>query len=179
MAPDHPEIAGPSYRFDRRLGDLLFRLSRGRFIRRRFGGGEERLQLVVGEADHLQIEVTGLEFGQFAPQDLIIPTSALGEPVIGDYQRAPLEFGQVREHNHRHLGHPKLARRQNPGMPGDDHVIGAHQDRVCPAKLPDGGRHLGDLLLGVGAGVARKRQQLGEPPEFDLCGNIHQINRMG
>jgi len=63
-------------------------------------------------------------------------------------------------------------------VPGDDPVVGADQHRVGPAKLADGGRHLGDLLVGMDAGVARTRQQLLDAPELDLRGKMHQLIRV-
>ena len=78
------------------------------------------------------------------------------------------------EHDDRDMLQPQLPGSQHPRMAGDNPVIRTDQDRTSPAKLPDGGRHLGDLRLGMRARVPCERQQLVHCPEFDFGREMHQ-----
>ena len=54
----------------------------------------------------------------------------------------------------------ELLRGREPPVAGDDHAITAREDRVGEAELADRGRDLCDLLLAMGAGVARVRNKI-------------------
>lgn len=92
------------------------------------------------------------------------------------------------EHDGRHLGQPKLPGRRHTAMAGDDAVLFVDQHRIGKAELADRRRDLRDLLLAMGAGVARVgneitglaigdlqpgafRQGLGQRPGLDVRHN--------
>jgi len=60
-------------------------------------------------------------------------------------------------------------------MAGDNHAFAVYQDGVCPPKLPDTGRHSGDLLVRMGPRIPRVRHQRANRPKLDLRGEIHTI----
>ena len=94
--------------------------------------------------------------------------------VVGDHQRAPLHRRQVRQHDHRSLGQSQLARRHDPAVAGDDHAVVADQHRVHETELGDRSGDLRHLLLGMGAGVARVRDQSLERPALDRMGKLRR-----
>jgi hypothetical protein len=71
---------------------------------------EQALDLAGGKAGHVQVETDVGEVGQFQHQQRLIPTGIEGDSVVGDHQRALLRRTQVRQFDHRHLGHAEPAR---------------------------------------------------------------------
>ena len=59
-----------------------------------------------------------------------------------------LPWVQVHE-AHRYLGHPKLQRCLQPGMPGDDLPVWAGDDGSCEPEPLDGLDHLWDRVVVV------------------------------
>jgi hypothetical protein len=93
--------------------------------------------------------------------------------VVGDNQRPPLRLAQMIEHDHRHLVQAQLPRRLQARVAGDDHAVGADQDRICPAELHDRRRDLGHLLVCVRARIAREGDQTLNGPTLDLDVEVH------
>ena len=157
MRADGPDVARAGYRRGRNLRHVVGVVRR--FVIRRFGfwffcGGQQVLQFTVLEAGECQL-VSGLgQLGQFQRQHLLIPARIQRQPVVGNDVGALLHGGQVRQFDHRHLGHAQLVRRRQPPVSRDDAVVAIDQDRVRPAVLDNAGRDLGDLRFGVRARVA-------------------------
>ena len=66
----------------------------------------------------------------------------------------------------RHLGEPKLARRRQAAVAGNDVAVVADQDRIGEPERPDAACDLGDLRVAVRARIARRRHQPIERPEL-------------
>jgi hypothetical protein len=80
----------------------------------------------------------------------------------------------VLEADHRHLGYPELAGRQQPTVAGEYPGVLVDQDRVSPAELRHRGRDLIDLRVRVCARVALVRVQLLDRPQHDTVGERDQ-----
>ncbi len=157
-----PQIAGAADRIGRRLGRLV-----GVVVRLELHG-QQPVEFGVIEAEQIEVEGILLQRSQLGRQHLVVPARVGRDLVVGDHQRAPLRRRQVRQHDHRRLGQSQLARGQHPAVAGNDHAVVADQHRVDEAELGDRSRDLRHLLLGMGAGIARVRDQSLERPALDL-----------
>ena len=130
----HPDIAGHGDRGLRRLRHRVFVGVAGVDL---FRVAEQILDLLVGEADDVEIEAVLLERLQFDAQHLLIPSGVERQPVVGQNKRAPLRFGQMVEDDDRDFGHAQFAGGQQAGVAGDDDPIGAGKNWVRPPELGD------------------------------------------
>jgi hypothetical protein len=80
------------------------------------------------------------------------------------------------QNDHRRFREAELARGHDPAVAGDDHAIIADQHRVHEAELGDRSRDLRHLLIGMGAGIARVRDQSLERPSLDVLRKF-QVHR--
>ena len=88
--------------------------------------------------------------------------SAVGRrDFAGDDALFALSAPQVRQDDDGDFLHPQYAGSQEARVAGDHTTIAIHQDRTCPPELPDAGRNLGNLLIGMRPGVPCIRQQAG------------------
>ena len=149
---------GSRHRLGRRLRDLVLALDRAA---RRLDVVEQLVQLGVGEADQVQVELELVQRLELGAQQLLVPAGVLGDAVVGDHQRPALRVGEVVEDDRRDLRHPEPLRRQEPAVSGDDDAVAADQDRVGEPELGDRGGDLRDLLVGVGPGVPLVGAELG------------------
>ena len=76
------------------------------------GSARRHIQLLVGEADDIEVEVFLLERLQLDAQHLLVPPGVERQLVVGQHERAPLRLGEVVEDDHWHFGNAELARRQ-------------------------------------------------------------------
>ena len=129
--------------------------------------GHQRADLFVAEAHEVEIEARCFDRLHLLAKNLLVPPGVHGQFVVGDHQGPALRLRQVSEHDDRHLGHAQLARRQHPGVAGNNHAVGPDQNRVCPAELHDRCRDLSHLGLRMRARVAGKRQQIPDRPQLD------------
>ena len=116
VTSDQPHIPGHRNRLRGRFGNRFFLDSGGGL---RFGAAKQHDEFLVGEPHQRQVEAIRPERLQYAPQQFIVPPGVEGELVIGDYQRTALRRREVRQHDHRHLGHLQLLaarRRAWPAM---------------------------------------------------------------
>ena len=96
---------------------------------------QQPLELGRVEADQVEIEALVPEPRQLRRQQLLAPAGLQGQLVVGDQVRPLLRLAQVLEPDHRHLGEPELAGRQQPAVAGEDAALLVDQDRVGPAEL--------------------------------------------
>jgi hypothetical protein len=157
MPAQHPGVAEPADGVLRRLGHEV---RVGQPVAR---VDQELPDLVGPEARQVEVEAKISQVAQFDAQQLLVPPRVEGEPVVGEDIRALLRLGEMRQLDHRHLGHAELARGQQPAVPGDDAALAIHQNGVGEAELTDRGGYLRHLHVAVGAGVARIRDQLLHP----------------
>jgi hypothetical protein len=78
------------------------------------------------------------------------------------------------EADHRHLGEPELARRQQATVASEDAGVLVDQDRVGPAEFDHRRRDLVDLRVAVRARVALIRAQALNRPQLDPIGERDQ-----
>ena len=166
-----PEVARLADRLLRRLRDLVLGL-----IARRLAVGERQQPLQLGgvEADQVEVEALVPQPRQLLRQQRVVPAGLQGELVVGDQVRPLLRLAEVLEPDHRHLGEPELARREQPAVAGEDAALLVDQDRVGPAELDHRGRDLIDLRLAVRARVALVRAQAVDRPQLDPVGERDQ-----
>ena len=138
----------------------------------KFKPRQQFVQLSLVKADHVQIEVFVAQCRQFRGQHGVVPPGVFRDPVVGKDQRPALGFGQMVEHDHGHLVQAKGLRCHQPSVPGDDHIVLADQDRVGETKLGDRCRDLGDLIGGMGSGVADVGHQSRGLHHVDLQGVV-------
>jgi hypothetical protein len=153
MPAQHPGVAEPADGVLRRLGHEV---RVGQPVAR---VDQELPDLVGPEARQVEVEAKISQVAQFDAQQLLVPPRVEGEPVVGEDIRALLRLGEMRQLDHRHLGHAELARGQQPAVPGDDAALAIHQNGVGEAELTDRGGYLRHLHVAVGAGVARVGHQ--------------------
>jgi hypothetical protein len=63
---------------------------------------------------------------QFHAKKFLVPPSVESQLIVSNHECAPLRFGQMPEHDHRHFFHARFPRGEKPGMPCDDTVIGVN-----------------------------------------------------
>ena len=126
------------------------------------------------EADQVEVEALVPQPSQLLRQQRVVPAGLQGELVVGDQVRPLLRLAEVLEADHRHLGEPELARREQPAVASQDPGVLVDQDRVGPAELDHRGRDLIDLRLAVRARVALVRAQAVDRPELDPLGERDQ-----
>jgi hypothetical protein len=100
---------------------------------------------------NLEIEVD--ERLQLDGQDLAVPASLLGEPVVGQHVGAFLGVREVRQPQGLDLIQPKELCGLDPTMAGNDLAGIVDKDRVSEAEALDAVSNLPDLLFRMGAGV--------------------------
>jgi hypothetical protein len=111
-------------------------------------------EVLVVETGNGEMEVLVLQCLQFQLQELFVPTCGLRQPVVGENVSPTLGLAEVIEDDDRHLAEVQFARRQQPAMTGDDPGVTVHQDRRVEPKLPNAGRNLCNLPVGVRPGIA-------------------------
>jgi hypothetical protein len=116
-------------------------------------GLEQGVELVLAEAQQVQVEAIGIEAGELAGEHLLVPAGVEGQLVVRDDQGAALGVGEVVEHDDGHRVHIQLPSRHEPPVAGDDRPLAVDEDGVCPAELANAGGDLRHLLLAVGARV--------------------------
>jgi hypothetical protein len=84
----------------------------------------------------------------------------------------------VLEPDHRHLGEPKLPRREQAAVAGQNAALLIHQDQVGPPELDHRRRELVHLLLAVRARIPLVRAQAVDRPELDPVGERDQSAAM-
>ena len=158
----HPQIA--------RLGDRLLRQRRCLIVigQALLPARQQPFQLARAEADQAEVEAEVREIRQLEPQQRLIPAGVQRQLVVGQHVSPLLRLAHMRELDHRHLLQPELSRRQHPAMAGDDAVCAVDEHRVRPAELADAGSDLRHLGIGMGARIARIRDQLAQRPPSDL-----------
>jgi hypothetical protein len=153
MISQQPEIAGKSGRLVRNFRDRVFiRQSRRGVLRL-----EQPLKFNVIETDEVEIVVRIAERLEFLAQKRLVPARVQRKQVVCNNQRASLRFGEVAQDYHRSLLHAEFARRQYPRVPGEDFILGIHQNRVSPTELPDRCSGLSNLLPAVRARIVGAR----------------------
>ena len=105
MVAENPQVARLRDRLVGRLGHLV-RIGQPLLHAR----VEQLRQLVLREAEQLQVEVHPLEFRQLDRQQLVIPVRQVGRLVVGDAVGLDLRRRQVLGHMDRHLLQPQLLR---------------------------------------------------------------------
>ena len=156
-----PQIAWPRDRIGRWLGSLV-----GVFILLR-RAVEQAIQFSLVETEQSEVDILIAERSQFGRQHLVVPSGVVGDPVVGDHQRAALRGRKVRKNDDRRFREAKLARREHTPMSRNDHAIIADQHGVHETKLRDRASDLRDLGLGMRPGIARMRDQPVERPMLE------------
>ncbi len=103
---DQPNVSGPRYRLNRRLGDFFFR--RASRLCRRFGVCQELGEFLLGEAQEIEPPSGSLKFPEFRRQRFFVPPGVLTDPVVREDVRTLLRLAEVIEHDHRHVLQPQL-----------------------------------------------------------------------
>jgi len=101
-------------------------------------------------------------------QQRLIPGRVLGDAIIGEAQRLLLRRGEMPQHDHRHLGHAERGRGLEPPVPGYQHAVLIHQQRVGEAEGQHAGLDLLQLRRAMHAGIAGMRAQLHHRTQQDL-----------
>src|SRR5208337_1955578 len=91
---------------------------------------EQLLQLLVREADQIEIERVLLQRFEFDAKHLLVPPRAHGQAVVRENERAPLRFREVIQYNDRYLVHAQASSSRQARVPGDHYAVGPDKDRV-------------------------------------------------
>ena len=141
------------------------------------GAEQQLLQLEFAEAGQPEVDAQALQLAQLERQQLLVPAGIQRQLVVGDDVGSPLRLGPAGRDHHRDLGEPQPLGRQHAPVAGDDRSGLVDQDRHRPSPLPDRGRDLGDLLVGMGPGVARVRHQGRHGPALHGVGRPPGLSR--
>jgi len=158
---EQPQIADSAHRDVTRLGNgvvILIVL----VLSQKFS------QLRIAEAGEGRIKTVLLECRQFLGEQFVIPSGIQREFVIGEDVGALLNFGEVIENDHRHLGQTRPQRPAQPGVSGQDAGPGLDQDGIGESEFLNATSNLLDLFVRMSSGVAVVRNQLFDRPEFDF-----------
>jgi len=161
---EQPQIADSAHRDVTRLGNgvvILIVL----VLSQKFS------QLRIAEAGEGRIKTVLLECRQFLGEQFVIPSGIQREFVIGEDVGALLNFGEVIENDHRHLGQTRPQRPAQPGVSGQDAGPGLDQDGIGEPEFLNAPGKLVDLFVRMRSGVAVVRNQLFDRPEFDFGGD--------
>ena len=150
MVAKEPEIAQLA---DRRPG-RDFRCGIGRVVTllgHVIERGDPQIDLGHLETDDLEaeIETAEREVLELLGQKPIVPRGDLGQPVVGDHERAGLGRAQVFEAQRRHLDPAEFAGGQEPAMPANHVAMAVNQDRDIKTENLDALGNLPDLLFAV------------------------------
>ena len=117
---------------------------------------EQKIQLGGIEPGDLRIEVQvqGSQTLQLDLEDLPVPASQLGQPIIGDHIGPALGIGHMVQPNRGDGRATEALGSLDAAVAGNNDVVGVDQDRIVEAEVADRGRDLADLLVGVDARVA-------------------------
>ncbi len=103
-----------------------------------------------------------------ARQQIAVPPRQFGQSIIRDHVGAPLGRGEIGQTNRRNLLQAEHLRGFDPAMAGDDLAVIRDEDGIDEAKPLDRLSNLFQLLLGMGAGIARRGTQALGPKVCDL-----------
>ena len=117
---------------------------------------------------------SSLQPGQLLRQQRVVPARLQGELVVRDQIGPLLRLAQVLEADHRHLGEPELAGREQPPMTSKDAALLVYQHRVRPPELNHRRRDLIHLRVRMRARVALVRAQPRGRPQLDPVGQRDQ-----
>ena len=158
-----PEVAGD--------GDDLLLLVRNRIVVGqplvRLFRRQELLDLFVGKAQDIEIEVLFLQRGQLDAQHGFIPTGVQRQAVVREHQCAALGRRQMVENDHRNVGHPQFARRRQARVARDDNTVAADEDRIDESKFGDRRCYLRHLFVAVRPRVSGVRNESVDGPAFN------------
>jgi hypothetical protein len=96
------------------------------------------------------------------------PEPANRQLVVGNHQCPPLGFRQMLQQNDRDLRHAEFPCSENSGVPRDDILIGADQNRIRQAEFLDRRCDGGDLRRAVRARIVRPRDEPFDRPVLAL-----------
>jgi hypothetical protein len=168
MFAKDPQVPGPGHR-RLALGRGRHRVRPG-FVGWRFRTIQQQVDLGRREAGDLEVEVE-LQAGELLElerETRLVPAGVLGQPVVGQDEGAPLRITQVLQPHRRNLGDPEKLRGLDSGVAGNYRVPRIDQDGDVEAEPPDALGDLPDLLLRMGAGVARIRTEVVQRSVLDL-----------
>jgi hypothetical protein len=134
---EQPEAAGPADRIGRRLGDLVLALLSVLLAQRR----QKPVELPVVEAGQPEVEAVALQVAELEPQQRLVPLGVLARAVVHQPVGLCLRRRQPAGDMHRDGREAELARRLEPGVPGENHHRLVDDDRLAPAELLQRGRH--------------------------------------
>jgi hypothetical protein len=156
-----PHIAYPrdgGFRIIDWEGHLVLGL--GRTVRRALARLiEHKVDFSGREAGELDVEIDIDETLQLNRQQLAVPTRIEGQLVVGQHIGAPLGGAQMRQTYRRDALQSEQLCGLDSAVAGDDPAVLSDQNWIVESELPDAVRDLSDLLLGMGARIARMGPQ--------------------
>ncbi len=144
MLAQHPQIAAAGHRLLERLGNGILIGETLPDCRRL---GQQRFHLLVGEPQHVQVELILAQLCEQPAQQLFIQAGVQSQLVVGDDQGSALGLREVIEHDHRHFRKTQLPRRLKPRVASDNARVFVYQNWGGPPKFQNAGRNLSNLFL--------------------------------
>ena len=168
VRPELPDIARPAARRPG-LGQPVVLGIAGLLRRQPLDQAVDLRDREAGDAD-VEAEIVGEERLQLLGQQVLVPAGVQRQLVVGEHIGPLLGRRHGLDADAGHRRHAEELRRLDPAMAGEDGVLGVDQHRVGEAEGPDALGDLADLLLRVGAGVARPGLQSGGGDLLDRLG---------
>ena len=161
MVATNPEITRTGNRIHRRLGHVIGFIGLLDRIRKK------TIKIGIVKAQKIEIEILFLQSRKLGCQHFFVPAGIKRNLVVCDHHRASLNRCQMREYNDRYFGQAKLLCSHNPPMACNQNTVITDENRVDEAKFRNRSGDLCHLLIGMGACVARMRDQAIEWPMLD------------
>lgn len=127
-----------------------------------WSAAKQHFQLAWIETNYVQIETICGNISQFLDQHILVPSGIKRQFVVAYYQSAALSFRKSSNNDTWNVGHLQFFGRHNAAMTGDDSVMLIDQDGICKSELSDGAGKLGNLGVGVQAGVSGVWDEVGD-----------------
>jgi len=169
MVAKKPEVAELADRGGcRRLGQDV-----GRILARRenlFKRGDPQIDLAHLKASNFEAEIEPEQrkVAELLGQQPVVPSSILGQFVVGDHKGADLSRAQMLEANGRDLPHAEGSGSLGSAMPAGDLAIAIDQNRNNEVEDLDAVGDLLELFLAVPVRVRRIGLQCVDPTILDI-----------
>ena len=158
----HPIRCSPRNPDITRLRSWHYRKGRDDLIIGIGGRREDDVDLAGRKAGQsgIDIDIDRSEFAQFQLQDFDIPAGIESNLVVGNPERSLLCLREAGQGDGWNLSKPHRPGGQKPAMTRDDVALRISKDRIGEAERFDRCFDLIDLALGMGAGIARIRNEV-------------------
>jgi hypothetical protein len=144
------------------------------FVRRirpllRFRRVQSKINFRRAEAGHTQVdfEIELCKVSEFNREKISIPTSGLGNPIVGESINTSFSLAELIEPQDGHTAPAQLSSGSHSAVSGDNFAFTPDKHWVCETEALDAGRDLCDLVFAVRAGISGSGFEPIDRPSFN------------